>query len=384
VLIDAILGSLAGCSAVLGCWQWLAGRRFPLHRRVPVAGPLPGVTLLKPVKGCDAETAACLRSWLAQDYPGGFQVLFGVATPDDPAHALVRGLLAEYPHCDAELILCPKWCGPNSKVSKLVQLEQAARHEVLVISDADVFAPPDLLAQMAQPLQGAAVGLVHCLYCFPSPANAALRWEAFAINADFWSQVLQAQTIRPLDFALGAAMAVPRAWLKRIGGFNALTDCLADDYELGHRIALEGGHIALSPVVVECRSGPMTWGEVWRHQLRWARTIRACQPGAYFLSILSNGTFWPLLWLAVNPGPVSAAAAVACVGLRSIMACANESRILRRFHASGLWRAPWKDLLHLGIWLASFLGRHVMWRGERLRILRGGRLVRDPRGAANA
>src|SRR5206468_11538959 len=94
-------------------------------------------------------------------------------------------------------------------------------------------------------------------------SNLATRWEGFAVNADFWSQVLQAQSLRPLDFALGAAMATTRAHLEKIGGFDSLADCLADDYQLGHQIARKGGRIILSSMVVECRNGPMTWREVW-------------------------------------------------------------------------------------------------------------------------
>src|SRR6185369_5879846 len=118
-----------------------------------------------------------------------------------------------------------------------------------------------------------------------------------AINADFWSQVLQSRSLKPIDFALGAVMALRRQALNKIGGFAALSDCLADDYQLGHRIARCGYDIGLCPVVVECWSEPMGWKAVWKHQTRWARTIRVCQPVPYFFSMLSNPTLWPLLWL---------------------------------------------------------------------------------------
>jgi ceramide glucosyltransferase len=109
-----------------------------------------------------------------------------------------------------------------------------------------------------------------------------MRCEAIAVNADFWSQVLQGVSFRKLDFALGAVMATRRKQLAEIGGFRALMDCLADDYQLGRRIAARGYRMELCPVVVDCWSAPMTWHEVWRHQLRWARTIRVCQPLPYF------------------------------------------------------------------------------------------------------
>src|SRR5262249_27245117 len=135
-----------------------------------------------------------------------------------------------------------------------------------------------------------APGLACCFYRLPNPSTLAMQWEAIAINADFWSQVLQAQSLKPVDFALGAVMALPRSCLEEIGGFKTLVNCLADDYQLGNRIARRGHAITLCPVVVDCWSDPMDWAAVWKHQLRWARTIRVCQPLPYFFSVLSNAT----------------------------------------------------------------------------------------------
>jgi ceramide glucosyltransferase len=187
------------------------------------------------------------------------------------------------------------------------------------VSDADVRAPSHLLrnlvALLEEPAATAAdastdqrpAGLVTCFYRIAESGalTPAMRWEAVAVNADFWSQVLQGLTFRELDFALGAVMALRRGDLSRIGGFRALADYLADDFQLGRRIACIGRRVVLCPVVVECWSPPARWGEVWRHQLRWARTIRVCQPGLYALSILGNATLWPLAW-------VLAAVALAC------------------------------------------------------------------------
>ena len=225
------------------------------------------------------------------------QILFGVADANDPVCKIVRELIEKNPGRDAQLVVCGESLGANGKVSTLVQLERSAKHELILVSDADVRVPPDFLANVVAPLRDHKTGLVNCFYRLANPTTTAMRWEAIAINADFWSQVLQAASLKPLDFALGAAMLVRRKALAEIGGFNSLANCLADDYQLGHRIAEKGHRIALCPVVVECWDAPMNWRDVWKHQLRWARTIRVCQPLPYFFSILSNATFWPLLWL---------------------------------------------------------------------------------------
>jgi ceramide glucosyltransferase len=370
------LAVLALLSVALTLWQCIAAVRFPLHRRANVPACLPAVTLLKPLKGADAETETCLRSWLEQDYPAPIRVLFGVASEDDPVCPLVRKLIAEHPRCDARLVVCPERLGPNSKVSKLAQLERLAESDLLVVSDADVRVPPDLLSQLAAGLQDPDVSLVNCPYRMASPASLPMRLEAFAVNADFWSQVLMARMLQPMDFAIGAVMAVRSDRLKTIGGFAALVDYIADDYQLGHRIARSGGRVLFSPVVVECRSAPETAGEVWRRELRWARTIRGSRPLSYFFSILSNGTLWPLLWALAQPAGMGLAAAGVCVATRMCVAWCLEWRINRTPDFNSLWLAPVKDLLQVILWASAFAGNQIVWRGERLRILPRGRLAR--------
>jgi ceramide glucosyltransferase len=379
VIVNATLGALALLSLMLMLWQWLVARRFPLHQRLARAPAFsPAVTLLKPLKGCDPATEACLRSWFVQDYAGQVQILLGVAAADDPVCEIVRRLLHEFPSIDAQLVVCGPLLGANLKASKLVELERLAKHEVLVISDADVRVPPDLLTNSIAPLEGPEVGLVNCFYRLANPTTLAMQWEAIAINADFWSQVLQSQSLKPLNFALGAVMATRRQQLREIGGFAGLADCLADDYLLGHRIARGGHRITLSPVVVECWAEPMTWGAVWKHQLRWARTIRVCQPLPYFFSILSNPTFWPLLWLVVNPAKPVVAFSAGCWLLRAWTASDLQRRLTqtRACWYSG-WLALVKDLLQIAIWLLAFLGNRIEWRGERMRLRRDGTLVKE-------
>lgn len=368
--------ALAVTSFLLTAWQWMAARRFPLHQRQAGGTFRPPVTLLKPLKGCDHETETCLRSWFEQEYSGPVQILLGVASRADPVCALVRQLLAEYKRADATLVLCDQELGPNAKVSTLAQLETRAEHELIVISDADVWAPPDLLANLVAPLQTPGVGLVNCLYRLANPVTPAMRWEALAVNADFWSQVLQAQTLRPLDFALGAVMATTRTELEGMGGFAALVEYLADDYQLGRRIAARGSRIQVCPVVVECRSAPAGWKNVWAHQLRWARTIRVCRPGSFFFSVLSNGTVWPLLWVAWDGTIWSVSLAGFFWLTRVLSARSNQRRMDGHSPAwRDLWLVPVKDFFGLVIWLLAFAGNRIVWRGLNYRLRQDGRLA---------
>ena len=434
MILNLIIGFFALLSLALTLWQWLVARRFPLHRRIPTPSPSsassgscpesdlasssrsspltpqPPLTLLKPLKGCDPATEDCLRSWFAQHYTRPIQILFGVAAADDPVCGIVRKLLREFPTADAQLVVGNPLPGANAKVAKLAELEHLAKYDLLVISDADVRVPPDFLANIVTPLcevplahpmgEGLGVracGLVCCFYRLANPTTLAMQWEAIAVNADFWSQVLQSQSLKPLDFALGAVMAIRRRQLQEIGGFAPLVDCLADDYQLGNRIARRGHAIALSPVVVECWSAPMGWADVWKHQLRWARTIRVCQSAPYFFSLLSNATLWPLLWLIVRPAAPVAACVFFCFLVRILTALNLQQRLNRNPDPGGraspgtpfphsppqpLSQAPWryawlvplKDLLQAAIWLLAFLGNRIEWRGQRMRLRPNGTL----------
>jgi ceramide glucosyltransferase len=372
-------------------------------------GSFPAVTLLKPLKGADEFTESCLRSWLAQEYGGEVQILFGVASADDPACVVVKKLLTEFPQRDAQLVVCPERLGANAKVSKLAQLEPLAKHEIIVVSDADVRVPSDLLMNLVTTLNedGAhgvtrptseRVCIVNCFYRFGSPTTLAMRWEAVAVNADFWSQVLQGASFRRLDFALGAVMAIRRKALDDIGGFRVLVDYLADDYQLGNRLARRGHRIEICPVVAECWTSPMGWGEVWRHQLRWARTIRVCKPLPYLFSIVSNATLWPLLWAAaVMPSMVRATSgsfsrssislalplpwALICAAvffLVRLLVADDLQRRLTPSHTrfSNFWLVPVKDLLQAALWVGAFTGNLIEWRGERYRLCRDGTMTK--------
>jgi ceramide glucosyltransferase len=349
-----------------------------LHRRAPapVAG-LPGLTVLKPLKGANPEIARCLESWLAQSYPGPLQILFGVADEADPACAMVRALLAEYPDANARLIICRERLGANGKVSTLRQLEPHILHPHVVISDADVEAPADLCANLAPMLAAPGAGLVNCIYRLANPVTTAMRWEAIAINADFWSQVMQARSLAPLDFALGAVMALPASMLQKIGGFASLADYLADDYELGRSVIRAGGRIDLAGVVVDCREAACGWTEVWTHQLRWARTIRICRPVAYFFSVLGNPTLWPLLWVLAVPSQKSIACFSAALLFRIGSALHQQWRLTQSGgHIVYWWLAPVKDILDFMVWAAAFGRNRVEWRGEPYRVLPDGKLAR--------
>ncbi|HEY3932450.1 MAG TPA: bacteriohopanetetrol glucosamine biosynthesis glycosyltransferase HpnI [Verrucomicrobiae bacterium] len=377
--LNSIFAAFAFLSFALLLWQFFAARKFPLHKRIADSNFAPAISILKPLKGHDETTAESLASWFNQNYSGQIQILFGVADANDPVCKIVQELLQKNSDCDAQLIVCAENFGSNAKVSKLAQLEKLAQHDLLLISDADVRVPQDFLANFVAPLRDEKTALVNCFYRLANPTTLAMKWEAVAVNADFWSMVLQSQILKPLDFALGAAILMRRKNLEEIGGFKSLANCLADDYQLGNRIFKNGNRIALCPVVVECWDAPMNWTRVWKHQLRWARTIRVCQPLPYFFSILSNATLWPLLWFFTS----IATTRTFCVPLTAIvfllLRIVLAQNLQRRFTPerkliSPFRLVPVKDLLQAAIWFCAFAGNTVEWRGRKMKLRRDGTL----------
>lgn len=350
---------------------------FFLKRPLPRSkkGWEPGLTLLKPVRGLEHDTAGCLASFINQDYPRR-QILFGVADPADPVLPVLRELPAKHPEVDIQIIICPLDLGLNPKVSTLRQLLPYARHDILVISDSDVRVRPDLLTRLAAALQQPGSGLATCLYRSGPAHTPGGALEALSISVDFIPSVAMAHYVEGVRFALGAVMALPRPVLDRIGGFEGIADYLADDYQLGNRVSQAGLNVQLLPYVVETLGGRETIAAYLAHQLRWARTYRVCRPPGYFAYGITFALPWSLLaWLTSGFTLWNGRLVLLCLLVRLVAAVAAERALLRGRLA---WRyfllLPIKDLASFGLWLISFLGNTVVWKGRRYRVAPDGRM----------
>jgi ceramide glucosyltransferase len=276
--------------ALVAALRWR--RKSPLRPAV-----LPPVSILKPVHGRDPRFYEAIRSHARQDYPE-FEILFAVSDAADPALEDIGRLAAEFPQRSIRATVSPR-CAPNGKVGLLVDLARQARYPVLLVNDSDILVERDYLRRVVGPLADPHVGLVTCLYR-ASGDSAAARWEALGIATEFAPSVLVANLLGVTSFALGSTMALYADRLREIGGFEALESYLADDYQLGNRIARAGYRIRFAPTAVETGLGAGGWGETWRHQLRWSRTIRVSQPAGYFGYAVTHATFWSLLAAAAG------------------------------------------------------------------------------------
>ncbi len=353
-------------------------RARKLEKRARRATPLPPVSILKPLKGTDPDIYQSFRSHCLQDYPE-YEIIFGVSDPADPAVASVEQLQREFSSRAIGLVVCPAILGANVKVSNLEQMLQAARYEHLLVNDSDIRVEPDYLRRVIAPLADEQVGMVTCLYRGIASGTIGSQLESLGINTDFCPSVLVARQLEGgIRFGLGSTLAFRRPDLRRIGGFKSIVDYLADDYELGRRIADLGKEIVLSDSVVETHLPAYSLREFVGHQLRWARGVRDARLGGYVGLVSTFGLMWALATLiAAHAAPWSWAVLVEVLVLRVAVALAVGKAVLQDEQAIGqLWLLLVRDLVAVAIWVASFFGHTVTWRGDRFE-LRDGRLIRS-------
>ncbi|MGA2896564.1 MAG: bacteriohopanetetrol glucosamine biosynthesis glycosyltransferase HpnI [Acidobacteriaceae bacterium] len=361
-------------------------------RRVAAAeanapGFAPDVSILKPVKGVDARMYEGLASHCRQQYAGHFEILFGVSSADDPAVGEIERLRREFPQCAIRLIVCPQRLGTSGKVSNLVQMLGEAQYEFVLINDSDIRVSPKYLTRVmerfgaAAGIEDAKVGMVTALYRGRAAIEGAAltlwaRLEALGIATDFMAGVLAARRLEGgIHFGLGSTLAMSRVALTRAGGLGPLVDSLADDYEMGARIAQAGYKVELCGEVVETAVPAYGLRGFCEHQLRWARTLRNARRWGY----LGMGTTYCIPWAALNC--VASGFALWSFTLLSLVMLARvtvalsvgvgvlgDAQVLR-----DIWLLPLRDFFGLGFWAWSYASDTVVWRGERFR-LRNGRL----------
>lgn len=350
------------------------GRSYFGRPRPPI-GYTPPVTILKPVKGMDAESYENFASFCRQDYPV-HQMVFAVADAEDPAVAVIRRIIADFPDVDIDLVIDSRIHGPNYKVCNLMNAWSRVKHDIIIVCDSDIQVVPDFLREVCAPFTDPRVGLVTSLYRTSSVQGTASALEALGFTTEMVPNVMVARRLEGLSFALGASMAVRREALEKIGGFAALVDYLADDYQLGNQVFRAGYRLELSDCFVESVMHKERFSSVLSRQLRWARTMRVSRPGGYLASGITQPFPLALLSLIVSGFSASGIAAVALLyAVRFAIAILYsrafvQDNLLPRW----LWLLPIRDALSFATWALSFLGDRVRWRGHLFRVLPGGKL----------
>lgn len=362
-MVAAVL-ALCGMGYYVLC-LWSA-RNFRRDSRKPLPVFTPPVSILKPLRGVDPRMYESFRSHCLQDYPG-YEIIFGVSDPEDPAVEAVHRLAEEFPSRGIRLVLCPEVLGNNRKASNLVQMMPHARHRYILINDSDILVPPDYLRRIMAHFGRPEVGMVTSPYRGIAAGTLGSKLESVGISTDFFAGVLAARQVENgIHFALGSTLAMSAEALDRIGGIAPLVDYLADDYELGYRISKAGMEVVMSDLVVETHLPPYNFRQFLDHQMRWARSTRDSRRAGYVGVALTFGLPWAMICVLLAAGAwwswiVLGAAAV----LRLILALVvgvglmHDESVLSR-----LWLVPLRDIVALGVWVGAYAGHTVHWRGE--------------------
>ena len=375
IQILAVLATISSLGYYALClWSALKFLREPQADKS--VRPTKAVSILKPLRGTDPEMYESFRSHCVQDHED-YEIIFGVSDANDPAIQLVDQLKAEFPQSAIRLVLCPEKLGNNIKVSNLAQMVRQSYREYLIVNDSDIRVEPDYLRRVLAPLNDVKIGLVTCLYRGVANSTLGSRLESLGISSDFCAGVLVAENIEHgIRFGLGSTLAFRRRDLQAIGGFEALVDYLADDYQLGSRIAALGLKVKLSDDVVETFLPRYSLRAFLDHQLRWARTVRDSRFWGYVGLGLTFGLPWAALTLILARGTAWAWALFTLTAAMrvSVTLVVGKSVLRDRQVARLLAWLPLRDLLALLVWIASFAGHKIVWRGDRFR-LENGKLI---------
>ncbi len=364
VLVSVVTGSLVYC--VLTC---IAAVRYKMVQPPGLARPEP-ISVLKPLAGLDDGLEENLRTFFEQDY-AQFEILFAVRCADDPAVAVVERLREEYDRVPSRLLIVGEPPYPNAKVFSLDRMLEAARFDLVVMSDSDIRVTPEMLHVIGAEFQDPLLGLATCPYRGVPGDSFWSTLEALGLNTEFLGGVLVARMLDGMKFAIGPTIAARRQTLEDIGGFNVLKDYLAEDFVMGKLAAEAGTGVILSSYVIEHRIGAQGLRANWAHRVRWCRSTRRSRPAGYVGQMFTNPLPLALLLWAAQPEWWWVMVVTAL--FRALAAWATAGAVLRDPLTARLWMlVPFQDLMSFAAWVAGFFGNTILWRGVRYELLKDG------------
>lgn len=369
--------AVVGCILALGSLTIV--RRFDRDVAAAVEVQACSVTVLKPLHGAEPGLFENLVSFLEQDYDGAVQVIFGVTSASDPAVAVVRRIMTDYPGRDIELVVGSQAYASNGKVANLMGMGARIRHELIVLSDSDMRVDRHYLARVASALSQPGVGLVTCLYRGDPAAGLWSLLSSMAIDYHFFPSVLLGVHLKKARPCMGATMAFAGTTLDAIGGFGAFASCLADDYAIGEAVRATGQHVIVDRQLIAHRCTERSLTDLFQHELRWARTLRTIDPAGFAGSFITNPLPFALLAAMLRgfdlPGVSVLALTVLCR-----LALQRQIEKTLRIATSRWLLSPVRDVLSIVVFCASFLVTDVVWRGNRYRVSADG-TMKDLKGS---
>jgi ceramide glucosyltransferase len=335
--------------------------------RAPAASVLPSITLLKPLHFDSPGLEEDLDTFLTQDYGAPIQIVFGVQDSNDPAIAIVNHLKVRHPSIDMKLVVDERSYGHNAKVSNLVNMAEHAKNEIIVLSDSDIAVTRDWLSKVVGALLQPGVGAATCPYTGKAGGSAWSTLAAMGTSYDFLPSVLFGTWWGVAHACLGSTIALRKSTLAQIGGFEAFSDYLADDYEIGRAVRRRGLRIAVLPLAVSHRCTEETVRELFSHELRWSRTIRVLRPLEHIGTLVTYPFPLAVAAIALLHGGIYAAGALLLALFARMVLKISVERALNAC-AGPLWLLPLRDIISVAVFLLSFFGQNVAWRGARYQV----------------
>jgi ceramide glucosyltransferase len=375
------IGSICAALAALGCVYLVVAIAAAAAWKPSKDAGLPftpePVTILKPLYGDEPRLQECLTSFCAQDYAAPLQIVFGLHNRADPALPVVQSVKASRPSLPAAAVIDGKSHGINAKVSNLINMMAAAEHDVLIAADSDILVKEDYTARIVRLLQKPDVGAVTVLYHGEATETPWSRIAALLINTHFLPNVLVGTALNLAKPCFGSTIALRRKTLRAIGGFEAFSNQLADDYLIGEAVRRLDRKVEIAAFSVAHVCHEASLRDLLHHQLRWARTVKAIDLPGYLGSFIAHPFGLALLGIAAGNGYCPAVAALA-LGLRLVLC-----KIVERKSGLGrqpYWMLPVTDLISFAVFIWSFLGAGVTWKHTHYTVLSDGTLAGSSEG----
>lgn len=335
----------------------------------------PPVTVLKPVRGLEKNLKRNLRTIATQDYPN-YQVIYSVQDPQDPAYPILKEIQAEFGSDRISVVISTVEAGANGKVNNLLGAMEAARHDIIIISDSDTSLRPDYIATIVNPLANPDVGCV----CTPFKVTKADSWyeklELLTMNADFMPSVMFAEVTGASNSCLGPSIAIRRSTLDELGGLDSLADYLVEDYEIGRRVWTSGRKMVLLPYMIDVVVDLASWRNWWSHQVYWDQNTYLARPGAFISTILIRAIPFALIFALIRGDIIGLSVLIATIGIRLITAALIAKEMKDQETINSLYLLPFRDIFGLIFWGLAFTQRTVIWRGVEFKLTSHGKMVK--------
>ena len=388
LLSVGVIGSLSSTVylvlALLGVKKFRDGEKQQLAEAgTQSAVRLPKVSLLKPLHGMEVQLERNLESFFRQDYAGGFEVIFAVDHASDAALPVAQRVCAKFPQVHSQILITGEPLWPNPPAFSFSRMTEVANHDILVTSDSDVEVESDYLSSIVPPLCERSTGMLTCIYRGKNTGGIWSALDAIGMSVEMTAGVLAANLLEGMKFGLGPTIAIRRDALRSIGGYESLGDYFSNDFVIGNLVAARGIQVVLSRHIISHVVPPMTFGQMWRRQVRWATGTKHSRPKGHFGTVFIFAVPYGLAalfggWLAGRFVFGAALFGLALVN-RLIENCVIGWGVTRdRQCLTKPWLYPLRDLLGFAVWVASYLSRNMRWRDGKFELIKGGRIrVRD-------